>query len=140
MKINFIIQGKVQAKQRPRFNGKFAYTPKETVAYENWVKTCYLEKYRGQKPLEKPLKVKIIAYYDIPKSTSKKKQQQMLNNEIFPTVKPDTDNIAKSILDSLNKIAYLDDKQVVKLEVEKYYSTSANVAVIIEELEGEKNV
>lgn len=140
MKINFIIQGKVQAKQRPRFNGKFAYTPKETVAYENWVKTCYLEKYRGQKPLEKPLKVKIIAYYDIPKSTSKKKQQQMLNDEIFPTVKPDTDNIAKSILDSLNGIAYLDDKQVVKLEVEKYYSISANVTVMIEELEVENNV
>lgn len=134
MKINFIIQGKVQAKQRPRFNGKFAYTQKETVAYENWVKTCYLEKYGGQKPLEKPLKVKIIAYYDIPKSTSKKKQQQMLNNEIFPTVKPDTDNIAKSILDSLNKIAYLDDKQVVKLEVEKYYSQAPSTVVMIEEI------
>ena len=130
MKINFIIQGKVQAKQRPRFNGKFAYTPKETVAYENWVKTCYLEKYKGQRPLE----VKIIAYYDIPKSTSKKKQQQMLNNEIFPTVKPDTDNIAKSILDSLNKIAYLDDKQVVKLEVEKYYSQAPSTVVMIEEI------
>ena len=140
MKINFIIQGKVQAKQRPRFNRKFAYTPRETVAYENWVKTCYLEKYKGQRPLEKPLKVKIIAYYDIPKSTSKKKQQQMLNNEIFPTVKPDTDNIAKSILDSLNKIAYLDDKQVVKLEVEKYYSTNANVAVMIEEIEDGKAI
>lgn len=134
MKINFIIQGKVQAKQRPRFNGKLAYTPRETVAYENWVKTCYLEKYKGQRPLEKPLKVKIIAYYDIPKSTSKKKQQQMLNNEIFPIVKPDTDNIAKSILDSLNKIAYLDDKQVVKLEVEKYYSQAPSTVVMIEEI------
>ncbi len=134
MKINFIIQGKVQAKQRPRFNGEFAYTPRETVAYENWVKTCYLEKYKGQRPLERPLKVKIIAYYDIPKSTSKKKQQQMLNNEIFPTVKPDTDNIAKSILDSLNKIAYLDDKQVVKLEVEKYYSQAPSTVVMIEEI------
>ena len=138
MKINFIVQGKVQAKQRPRFNrysGK-TYTPNETIAYENWVKTCYLEKYRGQKPLEKPLKVKIIAYYEVPRSASKKKKLQMLHNEIFPTIKPDTDNIAKSILDSLNKIAYLDDKQVVKLEVEKYYATSANVAVMIEELEG----
>ena len=134
MKINFIIQGKVQAKQRPRFNGKLAYTPRETVAYENWVKTCYIEKYKGQRPLEKPLKVKIIAYYDIPKSTSKKKQQQMLNNEIFPIVKPDTDNIAKSILDSLNKIAYLDDKQVVKLEVEKYYSQAPSTVVMIEEI------
>ena len=133
MKINFIIQGKVQAKQRPRFNGKFAYTPRETVAYENWVKTCYLEKYKGQRPLEKPLKVKIIAYYDIPKSTSKKKQQQMLNNEIFPTVKPDTDNIAKSILDSLNKIAYLDDKQITEITVVKKYASTPKVKIKIEE-------
>lgn len=134
IKRGFTIPGKVQAKQRPRFNGKFAYTQRETVAYENWVKTCYLEKYKGQKLLEKPLKVKIIAYYDIPKSTSKKKQKMMLDNEIFPTIKPDADNIAKSILDSLNGIAYLDDKQVVKLIVEKYYATIANVAVMIEEI------
>lgn len=135
IKRGFTIPGKVQAKQRPRFNGKFAYTQRETVAYENWVKTCYLEKYKGQKLLEKPLKVKITAYYDIPKSTSKKKQKMMLDNEIFPTIKPDADNIAKSILDSLNGIAYLDDKQVVKLIVEKYYATIANVAVMIEEIE-----
>lgn len=135
IKRGFTIPGKVQAKQRPRFNGKFAYTQRETVAYENWVKTCYLEKYKSQKLLEKPLKVKIIAYYDIPKSTSKKKQKMMLDNEIFPTIKPDADNIAKSILDSLNGIAYLDDKQVVKLIVEKYYATIANVAVMIEEIE-----
>ncbi|MEF2620089.1 MAG: RusA family crossover junction endodeoxyribonuclease [Clostridia bacterium] len=140
IKRGFTIPGKVQAKQRPRFNGKFAYTQRETVAYENWVKTCYLEKYKGQKLLEKPLKVKIIAYYDIPKSTSKKKQKMMLDNEIFPTIKPDADNIAKSILDSLNGIAYLDDKQVVKLIVEKYYSKSANVTVMIEELEVGNNV
>lgn len=139
MKIEFNVPGKVQAKQRPRFNGKFAYTPKETIAYENQVKTCYLEKHRDVKPLENPLKVKIIAYYEVPKSASKKKKLQMLHNEIFPTVKPDTDNIAKGILDSLNGIAYLDDKQVVKLEVEKYYSNSGYVAVLIEEMEVEDN-
>lgn len=58
----------------------------------------------------------------------------MLNCEIFPTVKPDTDNIAKSILDSLNGIAYLDDKQFVKLEVEKYYAQAPSVEIIIEEI------
>lgn len=134
MKINFVIPGKVQAKQRPRFNGKFAYTPKQTVEYENWIRTCLLDKYKGIKPFEEPLKAKIIAYYEIPKSTSKKKKQQMLNCEIFPTVKPDTDNIAKSILDSLNGIAYLDDKQIVKLEVEKYYSQAPSTVVMIEEI------
>ena len=135
MEVKFNIPGKVQAKQRPRFNGKFAYTPKETIAYENWIKTCFYEKYKAMLPLEKPLKVKIIAYYEIPKSTSKKKRQEMIENNIFPTVKPDTDNIAKSILDSLNGIAYLDDKQVVKLQVEKYYSQVPSVAVMIEEVQ-----
>lgn len=136
MKVNFVIQGKVQAKQRPRFNrysGK-TYTPNETIAYENWVKTCYLEKYKDKELMEKPLRVTIKAYFEIPKSTSKKKKQQMLNCEIFPTVKPDTDNIAKSILDSLNGIAYLDDKQIVKLEVEKYYSQAPSTVVMIEEI------
>lgn len=138
MKRNFNIPGKVQAKQRPRFNGKFAYTPKETITYENWVRTCYLEKYRGQPILENPLKVKIIAYYEIPKSTNKKRRLEMKDDKVFPTVKPDTDNIAKSILDSLNNIAYLDDKQVVKLEVEKYYSDVASVVVMIDEVENER--
>lgn len=135
MKIGFNVAGKVQAKQRPRFNGKFAYTPKETIAYENWVRTCFLDKYRGMKPLEKPLKVKIIAYYEIPKSASKKKKQQMLDNAILPMVKPDTDNIAKSILDSLNGIAYKDDKQVAELIVYKFYNDTPYVNVTIEEID-----
>lgn len=102
--------------------------------YENWVKACYLEKYTNEKPFEKALKVNIIAFFEIPKSTSKKKKEQMLNNEIYPTIKSDTDNIAKSILDSLNKIAYLDDKQVVDLRVRKQYAEVPSVSVWISEV------
>lgn len=134
MKIDFEIPGKVQAKQRPRFNGRFAYTPKQTIEYENWIKTCYSMKYNQYAKLTGPLKVTIITYFAIPKSTSKKRAKQMLDYEILPTVKPDTDNIAKSILDSLNGIAYLDDKQIVKLEVEKYYSQAPSTVVMIEEI------
>lgn len=137
MKVNFVIQGKVQAKQRPRFNrylGK-TYTPNETIAYENWVKTCYLEKYKDKELMEKPLRVTIKAYFEIPKSTSKKRKKQMMDNEILPMVKPDTDNIAKGVLDSLNGIAYKDDKQVVELIVNKYYNNTPYVSVMIEEIE-----
>lgn len=137
MKVNFVIQGKVQAKQRPRFNrysGK-TYTPNETIAYENWVKTCYLEKYKDKELMEKPLRVTIKAYFEIPKSTSKKRKKQMMDNEILPMVKPDTDNIAKGVLDSLNGIAYKDDKQVVELIVNKFYSNTPYVSVMIEEIE-----
>lgn len=137
MKVDFVIQGKAQAKQRPRFNrysGK-TYTPNETIAYENWVKTCYLEKYKDKELMEKPLRVTIKAYFEIPKSTSKKRKQQMMDNEILPMVKPDTDNIAKGVLDSLNGIAYKDDKQVVELIVNKFYSNTPYVSVMIEEIE-----
>ena len=137
MGVNFVIQGKVQAKQRPRFNthtGK-TYTPNKTINYENWVKTCYLQKYKDKELMEKPLRVTIRAFFEIPKSTSKKKKQQMLNNEVVPMVKPDTDNIAKSILDSLNGIAYKDDKQVAELIVYKFYNDTPYVNVTIEEID-----
>ena len=137
MKVDFVIQGKVQAKQRPRFNrysGK-TYTPNETIAYENWVKTCYLEKYKDKELMEKPLRETIKTYFEILKSTSKKRKQQMMDNEILPMVKPDTDNIAKGVLDSLNGIAYKDDKQVVELIVNKFYNNTPYVSVMIEEIE-----
>lgn len=131
---DLIYHGKIQAKQRPRFNGKFVYTPQNTINYENWVKACYLEKYTNEKPLETALQVTIIAFYEIPQSISKKKRQQMLEDEIYPTIKPDTDNIAKIILDSLNGIAYKDDKQVIRLQVEKRYAEEPSVSVWISEV------
>ena len=130
----FEIPGKIQAKQRPRFNKKFAYTPANTVNYENWVKTCYLQNYKGEKLLENALKVQIDAFYEIPKSTSLKKKELMLDGEILPTIKPDTDNVAKSIQDALNGIAFKDDKQVVELLVKKCYSTEPRAVVTIEEV------
>ena len=59
----------------------------------------------------------------------------MIDHEILPMVKPDTDNIAKSILDSLNGIAYKDDKQVVELIVYKFYNDVPYVNVTIEEID-----
>ena len=132
------IQGKVQAKQRPRFNGKFTYTPAQTKNYENWVKLSFINQYPNFKPLENELEVSIKAYFEIPKSVSKKKREQMLNGNIRPTIKPDLDNIAKSVLDALNKLAYLDDKQIVFLEVEKFYDVSPRVELMVEEISYDK--
>ena len=53
---------------------------------------------------------------------------------IRPTVKPDCDNLAKSILDSLNGLAYHDDKQVVELVVKKYYAENAEVKIKLSEV------
>lgn len=73
------------------------------------------------------LDVRIIAYYEIPKSTSKKKRREMLEHRIRPTKKPDWDNIGKIVCDSLNLVAYHDDSAVVDAQVRKFYSETPRV-------------
>ena len=132
MTFTFEIVGEPQGKGRPRFStrGGFVktYTPEKTASYENFVKLCYLNKYKGQK-LDGEIIAEIIAYFPIPKSFSKKKKSEAIEGKIMPTKKPDTDNIAKTILDSLNGIAFEDDKQVVALLVKKLYGEEAKVGV-----------
>ena len=132
MTFTFEIVGEPQGKGRPRFStrGGFVktYTPEKTASYENFVKLCYLNKYKGQK-LDGEIIAEIIAYFSIPNSFSKKKRSEAIVGKIKPTKKPDTDNIAKTILDSLNGIAFEDDKQVVALLVKKLYGEEAKVVV-----------
>lgn len=100
-------------------------TPKETASYENLVKLCFLQ-YRpaGFSIIQDPVRVKILSHFRKAKS----------NRMIMPMVKPDADNICKIILDSLNGIAYLDDKQVIDVHVKKVWSSTAEekTTVIIE--------
>ena len=62
-----------------------------------------------------------------------KKQKELIeNNELFPTVKPDSDNISKIILDALNGVAYYDDNQVTDLTIYKLYATTnEKVGVVV---------
>lgn len=138
-KISFTVPGKPFGKQRPRVisNGRFstAYTPKETVAYENLVKFYYQTEAKGDRfPDDAVLRVEIAAYYEIPKSTSKSKKEAMLTYKVRPTKKPDIDNVTKAICDSLNLIAYHDDSAIVDAVVKKYYSTEPRVEVCIEDI------
>lgn len=130
----FEIVGNPMGKQRPKFSraGNFVrtYTPKETVNYEQWVKMCYIE--AGGKHLGSgPIGIELLVYYKIPKSFNKTKQQQALDGTIKPTVKPDCDNVLKIICDSLNGIAYDDDKQIVTAVVNKHYAYEPSVLVNI---------
>lgn len=133
----FKIPGKVQAKQRPRFSKSgIVYTPKETRVYENFVRVCYsdyADQYKWE-PYVGQIRAEVEVFVQVPKSDSKLKKQTKLVGEIRPTTKPDCDNLAKSILDSLNGLAYQDDKQVVELEVKKFYAEQPEVKVKLMEV------
>lgn len=134
--IKFSVPGQPFGKQRPKFSraGEFVktYTPGETVSYENLVKLMYQQAAKGRMFSDDAmLDVRIIAYYGIPKSISKKKRKAMLEHKIRPAKKPDWDNIGKIICDSLNLVAYHDDSAVVDAQVRKFYAENPRVDVTI---------
>ena len=131
----FEIIGEIKGKARPRLNTYTGsiYTSKETKDYEKLIKQYFIIKYPRYIPLENRIYVKIVAYLNIPKNTTKKNRDLIDQGVLSPTKKPDIDNIVKIILDALNKIAFKDDNQITKLEIEKFYAEEEKVYVKIEE-------
>ena len=134
--IAFTVPGKPVGKQRPRFSRRGTavrtYTPRQTAEYERLVRVSYIA--AGGEKLEGTIGATICGYFEPPKATSKKQRQKMLSGEVGYTKKIDADNLAKSILDALNGVAYDDDAQVCLLLVYKAYAETARVEVQLKEL------
>ena len=102
--IRITVPGRPVPKGRPRLGVRgrkaFVYTPERTVEYEQTVGLCARAAVQGCEALECPVAVAIDLY-------------------LHGKRRIDVDNCAKSILDGMNKIVYLDDNQVVDLRVRK---------------------
>lgn len=124
--MDFIVDGKPQGKQRPRFSriSKTVYTPTKTAKYERRIAEAYTESGGKCIPADCYVSVNVSAFFPVPKSYSKKKREDCLERILRPDKKPDMDNILKVVLDALNEVAYEDDKQVVELIGRKYYTES----------------
>ena len=132
--IDFTVPGKPQGKARARtfYDAKRqryrSHTPDNTVLYENLIMACYLKAANeaGYKPYinKEPIYIKITAYYEIAKSTSKKDRAKIEAGKLLPVKKPDIDNICKVICDALNGVAYQDDAQIVKIDAAKAYAAA----------------
>lgn len=128
--IEFEVLGKPMGKQRPRVTRFGTYTPPKTVKYEKLVKDTYNDKYSKLEPITCEIKASITAIFEVPKSYTKKQHIKLLNKPY--NHKPDCDNIAKIVLDSLNGLAYTDDALVTELNVKKLYGTQEKVIVQLE--------
>ena len=114
---HFIVPGKPQPKQRAR-KGKYGnfYTPKETVAYEHKVGVFARKAHLRSRPDKVQLGL-VIWWADARRH--------------------DGDNVLKAIQDALNHIAWNDDNQVVKTNVDADHIDRKNprVEVAIDYLE-----
>lgn len=136
--IAFVIPGTPVGKGRPKFarRGNFVttYTPEKTASYENLVKVKAHEAMNGRPAIEGAVSVVVALYVTPPASWSQKKQRAALAGEIFPTSKPDVDNVIKGIFDACNEIVWRDDKQACDVRVIKRYDHTARAAVEVRSL------
>lgn len=153
-RIEFIVKGEPFAKQRPRVvnQGGFAraYTPKETINYENKVLNAYLESVKDTPneniiPFEQePIFCTILATFGLTKGDYGKKglnkQGRAKIDGYFCDKHLDSDNIAKVIQDALNGVAYNDDKQICGLLVIKCWGEVPSVKVTLENCPRRENV
>ncbi len=110
-------------KGRPRFGKGFTYTPTKTRRFETTLaalvkrnKSCPMT------PLVGPLKVSMTFFVKAPK--------RKLRNH--PSVKPDLDNYAKGVSDSLNGILWKDDAQIVDMVLSKRYAQAPQIQITVE--------
>lgn len=136
--ISFIIPGTPVGKGRPRFakRGNFVqtFTPEKTANYENLVKVKAEQAMAGRQMIDGPVEVSIRLIVTPPASWSQKKQREALEGRIFPTSKPDIDNVLKGIMDACNEIVWKDDKQAVDVRVVKRYGQVARASVEVRAL------
>ena len=139
--LKFEVPGSPIGQGRPKIstiNGHAkAYDPEKSRNYKAYVKLLATQamKEQGFTMLEGPCCLDILAFFEVPKSKSKKFRERALLGLERPTKKPDIDNIVKALQDALNGLAYKDDSSIVCLSVGKCYSEIPRVEVILREVE-----
>lgn len=133
MSVTLTIPGKPFAKQRPRFNRKTgaAFTPPETVSFERTVGTIAAQ--RIQKPIVGPVRIDILAVFQMPASWSGRKRDAHRGSP--HAQRPDLDNICKAVTDGLNRIAFEDDGQIADINASKQWGDVAHTTIRVRGME-----
>ena len=136
-KLKFEVPGSPIGQGRPKFstiNGHAkAYDPEKSRNYKAYVKLLATQAMREQgfTMIDGPCCLDILAFFEVPKSKSKKFREAALADQERPTKKPDADNIIKAIQDALNGLVYKDDAYIVRLACQKFYSDNPRVEVFV---------
>ncbi len=139
MMITFSIPGAPQGKGRAKIVriGGFSRmaTPAKTVAYEGLIAHAAAAVMAGRPLIEGPVRCSLMLHCQVPASWSQKKQRMALASEVFPTTKPDADNVLKAVFDGMNGVVWKDDVQCVEISVVKRYAAVPCVQIRVQEIE-----
>ena len=128
MNQKIIVPGRPVGKGRPRFDRRgHAYTPEGTRVYEAMIaRAC---KAAGVQVRDGPVLVRVSVFWPIPASWSKAQHERAVKGLLWPTTRPDLDNIVKAALDgmTLSGVCWKDDSQCVAIESWKHYSEQPRI-------------
>ena len=131
MAVTFSVAGQPVPQPRPRVStaGGFAraYVPKDHPVHTYRQSLAAAARGAGLTATGEPLNVVIDAVFERPKSHMNKSG---VKSDAPKLPRPDVDNIAKAVLDSLQDVMG-DDSLVGRLVVEKSYGTEARTTVRI---------
>jgi len=136
--IKFTVYGEPVAQGRPKaavISGRaIVYDPKKSRDFKRDVKAV-AQAHVPERLLTGALILEAKIYRPIPKSFSRKKREAALRGEIRPTTKPDLKNYISGIEDSLEKVIYENDSQIVGYgDTGKFYGDPPRVEVEIREV------
>ena len=127
----------MRGKGRPRFGtvrGQArAFTDSKTRSAEAWVRSRAADAWTGA-PLDGAVSLRLEIGVPVPASWSKRKRADALAGAIWPTCKPDLDNVLKLVGDALNGIIWADDKQIVRAEVSRRYVEAPRTLITVAEV------
>lgn len=113
---------------RPRVTRWGTYNDPKYTAFKKALATVV--KTHIKQPLSGAIGIEVIFVFEVPKSWNKAKKESAKNH----TSKPDIDNLQKSIMDSLNGVAYKDDGQVCYMVAKKFYGDCNKIFLSIKEI------
>lgn len=103
------------------------------AAFKASVRLAASQAYSGP-PMDGPLIVSLVFVFPRPKGMVWKRREMP---RAYKVGRPDADNLAKSVLDSLNGLLWIDDSQVVDLRVRKYVAAGDEAAHVEMDVEDE---
>lgn len=124
----FVIPGRPKAKQSVRYGaGRFYQSRdvKNAASSGKWE----IKKIFKESALKDLVAINIIAYFAIPKNTSKANKAALLNTP-YPYT-PDIDNLEKNINDILKGIVIKDDRQIFNQNTIKLYGNENKTVINI---------
>lgn len=145
-RVAFTVPGEPKGKGRPRAVPRIVWkdgepeavvsliTPPDTKEAEAKVREAFRRAHPRHKPYTGPVLLRFTAVFETPKSFNRALREAAARGQLYAVKKPDKDNIEKLIVDALNRIAFVDDQQVMGGGL-KRYGTPARLEISFEPLD-----